>query len=747
MTRQHIRPRLISDIWRSELNIVDGWVYDPDAPDERLAVALVIDGLAVALSRAETLVQNEPRLEGTDRCFGFRFFLPDPVLETAREVSVELANTGQKIGKPLLLGATLLEGDRQVGLIGQVAWYGGLRLHGSIERPVRSDLVPLVRLYEDGVLIDTVRQFQFDVDAGRHGQEGAEYLSFDMVLPLSLADGLPHEIRVLDGLDRELAGSPVLILGVQGSLSKSLRALDEKEGQSVITALSEQFERLIPGSLPFGNIWAWQTANAPRCERSAGISPPPIVVNLKAPFDPHTVSGEKDQIIVFLDEDATLIEGAEEAIVAAFEAHPDTIIGYGDAIMTMQGGEAEPHLRPAFDYERLRFQNYTFGATFLRLGHFKAMLRHGLIRNGIQSTREVWRALLAQLSPEKLIRSVLHLPRFLVEIPLDRAQSLLAPETLGIEDLKRVLGILPDREWPEVEIIIPTRDRLDLLRPCLETLFERTDYPHYRVLILDNGSEDPETLTYLSALPKDRVTILQDTGPFNYSRLNNRAVALSQSPLVLLLNNDVEILDPHWLSAMVMHLTSAPDIGAVGAKLLWPNRQVQHGGVILGTNFGAVHSHNDRQEAEAGYGAELLLPREASAVTAACLLCRRETYLQVGGLDPVTFPIAFNDVDLCLKFRAAGLRNLWTPFARLLHRESASRGRDHARRDEVRLFKELNALRRKWGRTLMADPYYHPALNLDPTPFTGLALNPRPLTPRFNLPPQPDRSLDPWGGR
>lgn len=198
-----------------------------------------------------------------------------------------------------------------------------------------------------------------------------------------------------------------------------------------------------------------------------------------------------------------------------------------------------------------------------------------------------------------------------------------------------------------------------------------------QVLIVDNDSHDEETLQYLSTGPTAGFEVRSVKGPFNYARIKNLAVRETEAENICLLNNDIEATDDEWLLEMLSRL-SDPSVGAVGAKLVWPSGIVQHGGVVLGPSFAAMHAFNDRVDGDPGFGGLLEVAHECSAVTAACLLVRRSDYLAVGGLDELRFPVNFNDVDLCLKLRGRGQRIVFTPHARLLHLESASRGKDIA---------------------------------------------------------------------
>jgi GT2 family glycosyltransferase len=219
--------------------------------------------------------------------------------------------------------------------------------------------------------------------------------------------------------------------------------------------------------------------------------------------------------------------------------------------------------------------------------------------------------------------------------------------------------------------------------------------------------------------------------------MNNRAVAAAKGRIVGLVNNDIEALHEGWLDEIVGQLLR-PGVGAVGAKLIWPNAMVQHGGVVLGVGNVAGHFGNRLADGDWGDHGRNQLPLQVSAVTAACLFVRKSDYLAVGGMDEVAFPVTFNDVDLCLKLRARGQAIVWTPFAKLLHAESASRGKEDAPQQRARAQREVDMLRRKWGPVLLRDPAYHPSLNLDPHShaFGGLALPPRDRHPRSGTLPR-----------
>lgn len=254
---------------------------------------------------------------------------------------------------------------------------------------------------------------------------------------------------------------------------------------------------------------------------------------------------------------------------------------------------------------------------------------------------------------------------------------------------------------PLVSVIIPTRDRVDLLATAIEGLESKTDYKNIEILVVDNGSTDPETLAYLERSPH---RVIRDDGPFNFSRLNNLAAREARGDHLLLLNNDTEPVSRGWLRAMVEH-AQRPEVGVVGAKLLYPSGRVQHAGVVLGIGGVAGHSHKHFAKDAPGYFQALHLLRDFSAVTAACALVRRSVYEEIGGFDEENLAVAFNDVDLCLRVREAGYLVVWTPYALLTHFESESRGFDLDAR-------EIDYMISRWGEELFRDPYYNPNLTL-----------------------------------
>lgn len=271
------------------------------------------------------------------------------------------------------------------------------------------------------------------------------------------------------------------------------------------------------------------------------------------------------------------------------------------------------------------------------------------------------------------------------------------------------------RDYRRVTVIIPTKNLGRILNTCLTSIFEKTTYPNYEVLLIDNGSTEPETLEIIDkwkAKEPDRFRCERYEVPFNFSKINNYAASIASGDYLLFLNNDTEVVNPEWMTAMVEQ-AQRPEIGAVGGLLLYPDDTVQHAGVVIGLGGVAGHSHKHFPADVPGYYYQLKTTNNYSAVTAACLMCRREVFEEVGGLEEENLAIAFNDVDLCLKMVAKGYRNIYLPHVVLYHYESKSRGFEDTPEKIARFAKEIEYMREKWKDIIDRDPCYSPNLTKD----------------------------------
>ena len=268
------------------------------------------------------------------------------------------------------------------------------------------------------------------------------------------------------------------------------------------------------------------------------------------------------------------------------------------------------------------------------------------------------------------------------------------------------------QDHPSVDLVIPTRDGLAVLKPCIESILQKTTYTNYNIIIVDNGSEKPETLAFFDAIQKDeRVRVVAYPGEFNYSAINNFAVAQGAGEYIGLINNDIEVIDGDWLTQMMVWAIQ-DNVGIVGAKLLFGNGKVQHAGVTIGMGNAAGHIHRLEAGDAPGYQLRCLATQNMMAVTAACLITPRKVFEGLNGLDEVTFRVAYNDIDYCLRVESQGYQVIWTPEACLYHHESVSRGDDFSDQHLARYMKELAALQKRWKCKGFVDKYYSKHLRI-----------------------------------
>ena len=312
-----------------------------------------------------------------------------------------------------------------------------------------------------------------------------------------------------------------------------------------------------------------------------------------------------------------------------------------------------------------------------------------------------------------------HIPQVLVHV----RQVGGGVETAAHQKIQYALPAVP----PLVSLIIPTKNNVALLRQCIDSIFSKTSYANFEILIVDNGSDQPETLDYLKKLTAHpQIRVIRDNYAFNYSALNNYAVTFAKGEVLALVNDDIEVDDvasADWLTEMVGHALR-PGVGAVGARLWYPNHTLQHAGMVLVGGV-ARHVHKHLPKGEAGFNGRAVLTQNFSAVTGACLVVQKALFEQVGGLNDQELAVGFNDVDFCLKLGEAGCRNVWTPYAELIHHESATRGQDHSPDKQRRAEKELRYMRKRWGDKLYIDPAYNPNLS-DGRDDMSFAWPPRP---------------------
>ena len=378
--------------------------------------------------------------------------------------------------------------------------------------------------------------------------------------------------------------------------------------------------------------------------------------------------------------------GAGAAYRAAITCDALSLLYADDDQLDRWGRRTDPHFKPDWNSELFRHFDYLTGSCIVRG-------RQESFRPASDTADWALRLVehATQAGDVRHVRRVLHHRHHRTPAPVTAPPAVLSGD------------------MPSITIIIPTRNRVDLLRTCLEGVAS-TAYPRLDVIVIDNGSDDPETLDYLTALETSHIRVMRHPGPFNYSTINNRAAREARGQLLCLLNNDIEVTSPDWLGIMAMQAIR-DDVGAVGAQLLYPDGRIQHAGVVIGVGNAAGHAHRFVQPQEQGYFRRHMLPQFTSAVTGACLVVDRERFFAVGGLDERNFAVAYNDVDLCLRLNQRGWQSLYEPRAVLIHHESVSRGLDLDPVGAARYAGELAALKRIWKTDEIVDPFHHPHLS------------------------------------
>ncbi|UZA70835.1 glycosyltransferase family 2 protein [Pseudomonas viridiflava] len=451
------------------------------------------------------------------------------------------------------------------------------------------------------------------------------------------------------------------------------------------------------------------------------------------------------EFIVLMDNDDTLPEHALFWVTKTINKHPDAAIIYSDEDkIDEQGVRSGPYFKTDWNLYLFRSHNM-----ICHLGVYRRALVEsvGRFRLGMEGAQDYDLAL--RCSEQADPAQIIHIPRILYHWRMHAGSTAMSGDEKPYaqnagqkaldEHLKRS-GIagraelldfgmyrvhydLPARK-PLVSLIIPTRNAYALVKQCIESIRHKTLYPNYEIILVDNGSDDPQSLHYFDLLSKLKgITVIRDDGEFNYSAINNNAVEHANGELVGLINNDIEVISPEWLDEMVS-LALQPNAGAIGARLWYPDDRLQHGGVVMGPLTLAGHAHKMLPRGHHGYFGRASLIQGMSAVTAACLIVKKSIFQKVGGLNENDLKIAFNDVDLCLKIMDAGYQNIWTPNADLYHHESATRGLEDTPEKVKRFISEVVYMQTKWKDIIQNDPFYNPNLTFAAEDFS-IAFPPR----------------------
>jgi O-antigen biosynthesis protein len=749
-----------------------GYVVDLDDLQRRFVVEMLLDGLPLRLARADAYA-NELAIEGLgDACYGFAFNLSQRVIDSGTIVEVRLANTDIPVGHPISIKEQQ-SNARQLPGTSEIRWLGGLRFDGWCSDDGAD--APIVTAVIDGERIAEAKATRW-ANIG-NGRDARLARRFDLHLPARFADGHVKHVQFVRDNGENFPGGPIAIVAFADGLA---RTIDNFNALAAERPRAAEVDRLLPMSMPFSAYADWLVRFPIATPKNANLAP--IAVALLGSGDPKPslkslqksqrvdwvaatlpeAGGQSEfvnehlqqfllgdarnsEYVVFTRSGTRFTATALDRIAGAFAEFPNAFAVYGDFDVAGDDGVDWPIALPAFDYERLLEQGYCT--------HLFALRREVALSAVRKGKSDMYRLFLSTLDDKpRDHEGIAHIPGSLATLvlldPAAESQLLAQAVTRHLKARKRAAQIRTSSSslFPAIRIsrsipaglttiVIPVRNQLGLLRSCLRSIKPAARRSNVDILVVDNDSSDPEMIAFLNDLKRGgEATIVSVAGPFNFARLNNVAAEGAKGDFLCLLNNDVEATDGQWLDEMLSRLAD-DDVGAVGALLVWPSGVVQHGGTVLGANFAAAHAFSDRMQTDPGYADMLNVAHECSAVTAACMLTRRRDYLDIGGMDELHFPVNFNDVDYCVRLRAAGKRVVFTPHARLYHLESASRGRDEQPVRAARFARELQHLRARWGEWLMTDPYYNPTLSLDAIPFSALAWPPRSRDPRINRAP------------
>ena len=448
----------------------------------------------------------------------------------------------------------------------------------------------------------------------------------------------------------------------------------------------------------------------------------------------------------FLDHDDELHPAALSCLALEVAAYPNAELIYTDEDkIDADRRRSSPHFKTDWDPELLVGQNYVCHLAAYPTARLREI---GGLRAGFEGCQD-WDLVLRATRADATAK-VRHIPRVLYHWRIGQGSTALAHDEKDhiseraeralrehfvrtgepIDDIKliaagqwQIVRSVP-RPKPLVSIVIPTRDQIDLLERCVESIREKTRYPHFEIVIVDNQSTDPRAVAKLQEWQQSgAVRVMAYDAPFNYSGLHNQAVPQCAGEFICLLNNDTEVIAADWLHHLVAQ-AMRPGVGAAGAMLLYPDDTIQHAGVILGLGGIGDHRHAREPRYCEGHMGRLRIAHQISAVTAACVVFRKAHFEAAGGLDESNLQVAYNDVDFCLRLLELGYRNIWTPLALLYHHESASRGYEDTIERRNRFRAELDYMRQRWGTRLEHDPAHNPNVTLNHKD-DGLAAIPR----------------------
>lgn len=713
------------EITISDSGVIEGYVYNTERYMPVAAIDIYLDDTYIdsVLCNLKKICNINGKTEKINT--GFIFKASKIMLKNADTLSLVLTNTGKVIFKTEV--KNLISNSDKIK--GVVHYDGGITLSGwavNLKNPTKKLEITFL---EDGKIIGKAMADQPYAHSSNYFFHG-----FTFALPLKYLNGEVYQIRVL-AENQDLDNSPITIKAQPNLFSEWLESVKNIDNtkKSLIVKHLQQVERICQRGIPFSLYPFWKDSF---CKVS-------VKTNLFTKIKKINANDKKFDRAV---KDA-LRTNKEHILIMSKEPKEDEIerLNYfleeavkGDADITY--GDGDLLFKPSFDPDLFLEYDYLGDFIVTKTSHLKKVvstekppknpieLRTLLILEALNNEKIAHVPIPLSTENQTSMDSVLEIRKQTINSWAKSKKINLTVDNRAKEGLLRLRR--EPEDYPLISIIIPTKDKLFYLKKCIESINKKSKYKNIELILVDNNSEEKKTIEYLKALAKNGVKVIEYKDNFNFAMIINTAVEQAKGEVLCLLNNDTELLSPDWINT-ALELLAAPKVAIVGAKLLWPNEYVQHGGVVVGVSGLAYHVGNQWHKDEPGYMNRNLLTGRWSAVTAACMFIKKEIFLSLGGMDPLAFPVNFNDTDFCLRAVIKGYDVVFSPDIQLIHHESISRGKDQIIWHRFRAQREIEEFRDRWGN--YDDPYYNPNLalsNFQP-PFSGLALPNRPRRTRI----------------
>lgn len=713
------------EITISDSGVIEGYVYNTERYMPVAAIDIYLDDTYIdsVLCNLKKICNINGKTEKINT--GFIFKASKIMLKNADTLSLVLTNTGKVIFKTEV--KNLISNSDKIK--GVVHYDGGITLSGwavNLKNPTKKLEITFL---EDGKIIGKAMADQPYAHSSNYFFHG-----FTFALPLKYLNGEVYQIRVL-AENQDLDNSPITIKAQPNLFSEWLESVKHIDNtkKSLIVKHLQQVERICQRGIPFSLYPFWKDSF---CKVSVKTNLFTKIKKINAndkKFDravKDALRTNKEHILIMSKEPKEEeIERLNYFLEEAVKGDADITYGDGDLLF-----------KPSFDPDLFLEYDYLGDFIVTKTSHLKKVLSTEKPPKNPIELRTL--LILEALNNEKIAHVPIPLSTenqtsmdSVSEIRKQTINSWAKSKKINLTvDNRAKEGLLRLRREPEdyplISIIIPTKDKLFYLKKCIESINKKSKYKNIELILVDNNSEEKKTIEYLKALAKNGVKVIEYKDNFNFAMIINTAVEQAKGEVLCLLNNDTELLSPDWINT-ALELLAAPKVAIVGAKLLWPNEYVQHGGVVVGVSGLAYHVGNQWHKDEPGYMNRNLLTGRWSAVTAACMFIKKEIFLSLGGMDPLAFPVNFNDTDFCLRAVIKGYDVVFSPDIQLIHHESISRGKDQIIWHRFRAQREIEEFRDRWGN--YDDPYYNPNLalsNFQP-PFSGLALPNRPRRTRI----------------